>query len=88
VKLRERQNENCNIGKIAILGPVVVVASAMVPPLKAQPVIDNPGRCAQFYPNANCQNLGPGNPFTELPGGWRHGYALGKKLRSAPGHFV
>jgi hypothetical protein len=31
---------------------------------QAQEVISNPGRCAQFYPNANCQNLGPGNPYT------------------------
>ena len=30
----------------------------------AQQVIYNPGYCAQFYPNANCQNLGPGNPYT------------------------
>ncbi len=30
----------------------------------AQEVIYNPGYCAQFYPNANCQNKGPGNPYT------------------------
>ena len=30
----------------------------------AQQVIYNPGYCAQFYPGANCQNLGPGNPYT------------------------
>ena len=32
----------------------------------------------QFYPNANCQNLGPGNPYTD--GGyrdnWPNGYAM------------
>src|SRR5262249_27467568 len=26
----------------------------------------------QFYPNANCQNLGPGNPYTSY--GWRYAY--------------
>ena len=31
----------------------------------AQAVIEDPGYCAQFYPNANCQNLGPGNPYTD-----------------------
>lgn len=31
--------------------------------------IPNPGWCAQFYPNANCQNYGPGNPYTSY--GWR-----------------
>jgi hypothetical protein len=30
----------------------------------AREVIYNPGYCAQFYPNANCQNKGPGNPNT------------------------
>jgi len=29
----------------------------------AQEAISNPGRCAQFYPNANCQNYGAGNPY-------------------------
>ena len=30
----------------------------------AQQVISEPGYCAQFYPNANCQNEGPNNPYT------------------------
>jgi hypothetical protein len=30
----------------------------------AQQVISEPGYCAFFYPNANCQNKGPGNPYT------------------------
>src|ERR1700753_2800510 len=29
----------------------------------AQEVIPDPGKCTQFYPNANCQNYGPGNPY-------------------------
>jgi hypothetical protein len=33
-------------------------------PALAQEVIYNPGYCAQFYPNANCQNKGPNNPYT------------------------
>jgi len=41
-------------------------------PATAQHVITNPGWCAQFYPNANCQNYGPGNPYTSY--GWRRGY--------------
>jgi hypothetical protein len=32
-------------------------------PSSAQEVVYNPGYCAQFYPNANCQNKGPGNPY-------------------------
>ncbi len=38
--------------------------AASASPSMAQEVIYNPGYCAQFYPNANCQNKGPGNPYT------------------------
>jgi hypothetical protein len=34
-------------------------------PAAAQQVISEPGYCAFFYPNANCQNKGPGNPYTD-----------------------
>ena len=40
-----------------------MVASALAGPVMAQEVVTNPGYCAQFYPNANCQNKGPGNPY-------------------------
>ena len=50
--------------KTAILATAAVLASALATPAMAQQVIYNPGYCAQFYPNANCQNLGPGNPYT------------------------
>jgi len=50
-----------------MLGAAALAASALVSPLKAQAVISDPGYCAQFYPNANCQNLGPGNPYTGSP---------------------
>jgi UDP-glucose 4-epimerase len=38
--------------------------------------MSEPGYCAFFYPNANCQNKGPGNPYTG--DAWlrlNHGYA-------------
>lgn len=48
-----------------ILGAAAVIsAAALASPALAQEVIYNPGYCAQFYPNANCQNKGPGNPYT------------------------
>jgi hypothetical protein len=37
---------------------------AVTAPAAAQQVISEPGYCAQFYPYANCQNKGPGNPYT------------------------
>jgi hypothetical protein len=49
----------------AILGAAAILASALASPAMAQEVIYNPGYCAQFYPNANCQNKGPGNPYTD-----------------------
>jgi hypothetical protein len=51
--------------KLKLLGAAaVVLSSALASPVMAQQVITNPGRCAQFYPNANCQNIGPNNPYT------------------------
>jgi hypothetical protein len=50
--------------KFALIG-AVAVAAAFATPVLAQAVIEDPGYCAQFYPNANCQNLGPGNPYTD-----------------------
>ncbi|MBN8990993.1 MAG: hypothetical protein J0H42_22330 [Rhizobiales bacterium] len=43
----------------------VAVLSALTGPAVAQQVISEPGYCAFFYPNANCQNKGPGNPYTD-----------------------
>src|SRR6266700_6672499 len=49
--------------KYALLG-AALLATALASPVVAQQVISEPGYCAQFYPNANCQNKGPGNPYT------------------------
>jgi hypothetical protein len=50
-------------------------ASVVATPVLAQAVMSEPGYCAQFYPTANCQNKGPGNPYTDPNwrrdgGGW------------------
>jgi hypothetical protein len=50
--------------KLMFLGAAAVLATALATPAMAQEVIYNPGYCAQFYPDANCQNKGPGNPYT------------------------
>lgn len=36
----------------------------MATPAMAQQAMGEPGYCAFYYPNANCQNKGPGNPYT------------------------
>jgi hypothetical protein len=57
----------------------LLVGSASV--ASAQEAISNPGRCAQFYPNANCENYGPGNPYRDPASyqsrrDWRSEYAM------------
>jgi hypothetical protein len=51
--------------KFALIGAAAVAAAAFVTPALAQAVTSNPSYCAEFYPNANCQNWGPGNPYTD-----------------------
>jgi hypothetical protein len=51
--------------KFALIGAAAIAAAAFATPALAQAVVEDPGYCAQFYPNANCQNLGPGNPYTD-----------------------
>jgi hypothetical protein len=51
--------------KLALIGAAALAATAFATPVLAQAVIEDPGYCAQFYPNANCQNMGPGNPYTD-----------------------
>lgn len=53
-----------------LLGAAVIAASALATPAMAQAVVNNPARCSAQFPNANCQNLGPGNPYTD--NGYRH----------------
>ena len=48
-----------------LLGVMAVLSTVIVTPATAQPVMTEPGYCAFFYPNANCQNKGPGNPYTD-----------------------
>jgi hypothetical protein len=57
--------------KSGVLAAAAILASALASPAMAQEVIYNSGYCAQFYPNANCQNKGPGSPYY---GGYGGGY--------------
>jgi ABC-type multidrug transport system permease subunit len=69
-------------GAVVILSSLFAATSVM-----AQPVISEPGYCAQFYPNANCQNKGPGNPYTD-PNFHRNqgaqGWSSGETVGMAP----
>lgn len=48
---------------LAAVAALSTIASA--PPARAQAVITEPAYCAFYYPYANCQNKGPGNPYTD-----------------------
>ena len=64
------------VTKFALLGALALVSAMAATPVMAQEVIYNPGYCAQFYPNANCRNKGPTNPYTG-------DYQLRNQLRGA-----
>ena len=61
--------------KLVLIGAGFAASAAFATPALAQAVIEDPGYCAQFYPDANCQNLGPGNPYT-AGGSRRNGSAM------------
>lgn len=48
-----------------LLGATAIAATLVAGSAMAQAVVNNPGRCSAQFPNANCQNLGPGNPYTD-----------------------
>jgi hypothetical protein len=48
-----------------LLGATAVLSAAMATPAAAQQVMSEPAYCAFYYPYANCQNKGPGNPYTD-----------------------
>jgi hypothetical protein len=63
---------------LALIGAAAIAAAVFATPVLAQAVVENPGHCAQFYPDAKCRNLGPGNVYTD--GGyyrvWQNSNAL------------
>ena len=50
---------------LRLIGAAAILSVLGAAPALAQAVIQEPGYCAFFYPNANCQNKGPGNPYTD-----------------------
>lgn len=70
---------------LRLIGAAAILSVLGAAPALAQQVISEPGYCAFFYPNANCQNKGPGNPYTDpyyhrgpvAAGGWAGDPAVG-----------
>jgi hypothetical protein len=51
-------------GALAVLSTFTVSTFTLMP-AQAQQAMSEPAYCAFFYPGANCQNKGPGNPYTD-----------------------
>jgi hypothetical protein len=64
-----------------LLGAVAILSAAAATPAPAQQVISEPGYCAFFYPYANCQNKGPGNPYADS--NYQRGPVLGDRTWSS-----
>ena len=66
----------------------VVLSALSTTAAPAQQAMSEPAYCAQFYPNANCQNKGPGNPYTDpnyrRNGPWGTGQLQGTTDSPAP----
>jgi hypothetical protein len=75
-----------------IVGAAAALSILGTMPAPAQQVISEPGYCAFFYPNANCQNKGPGNPYTDpnyyyqrdAQRGWLNGPVIGPAVTAPP----
>ena len=48
--------------KFVSIGAALVALAALATPAAAQRVVTNPGYCAQFYPNDDCNSEGPPTP--------------------------
>jgi len=67
---------------LKLFGATAMVSFALCAPAAAA-VIDNPNACRAMFPNANCVNDGPGNPYSD--GG---GYVTDQYPALGPPGFV
>ena len=51
--------------KFNSVGATALAAAASLTPVLAQVDIEDLGYCARFYLDENCQNVRPGNPYTD-----------------------
>jgi len=66
------------MARYRLVGAAAALAVMTAPGMtraSAQQAMSEPGYCAFYYPNANCQNKGPGNPYTD-PRRFNQGYGI------------
>lgn len=76
---------------LRLFGAAALLLAVGARPSAAQAVVSEPGYCAFFYPYANCQNKGPGNPYTDPnyprgPGPYARAWSSGETVAVAPRH--
>jgi hypothetical protein len=66
----------------------IVLSSLSATAAPAQQAMPEPAYCAFFYPSANCQDKGPGNPYTDpnwrTHGAWGTGTGQGQDTTITP----
>jgi hypothetical protein len=77
---------------LRLFGAAAVLLAIGTSPLAAQAVVSEPGYCAFFYPYANCQNKGPGNPYTDPnyprgPGPYARAWSSDETVGVTPRHI-
>lgn len=53
--------------RLTLFCALTVLSVAMVAEARAQAANPEPGYCAQFYPNADCNSIGPATPQVAAP---------------------
>jgi hypothetical protein len=56
------------MSRFAFLSTVAILCAAAAPPASAQAANSEPGYCAQFYPNDDCNSVGPETPGSRTEG--------------------
>jgi hypothetical protein len=75
--------------RYAVMSAALLTA-ALSGQARAQAAVEEPGYCAQYYPNSNCTNYGPGNPLypgSFVPSGPARAYP-GPYAAAVPGPYV
>jgi hypothetical protein len=59
------------MAKFTLLSAMItaILSAAIAPPALAQAANSDPGFCAQFYPNSDCNSVGPETPGSNKPQG-------------------
>ena len=55
------------MSRLVLFCALTALSAAMVAEARAQAANPEPGYCAQFYPNSDCNSIGPATPQATAP---------------------